>query len=127
MLGVSLTRQNSTSEEGEHLAEKRDHENGGRAPLTYLLYEEVNTMRTDIYSLEWEMNHRVTSAHDQKQRDRLERLCLEAQEAELARRGKRDDLGAGKLVGLANQLWAAVSQVLRPVWGDSLEKAGKRS
>ena len=66
-------------------------------PRELLLYEEVNTMRTDLYSLEWEMNHRVTSAHGQKQRDRLARLCLEAQEAEPVCRRKRGDLRAGKL------------------------------
>jgi hypothetical protein len=78
-------------------------------------------MRTDPYWLEWEMNRRVKSAHDERQRDRLARLCSEAQEQEPACRRKRGDLRVGKLVGLANQLRAALSQVLRPLWGDSLQ------
>jgi len=120
-----LTRQKSTSEEGEHLAKERDHVSGGLAPLIYLLYEEVNTMRTDPYWLEWEMNHRVKSAHDERQRDRLARLCLEAQEAEPACRRRRGDLCAGGLVDQAIQLGAAISRILRSLWGDSPQNAGK--
>jgi len=84
-------------------------------------------MRTDLYWLEWEMNYRVTSAHGERQRDRLARLCSEAQEKEPACRRKRGDLCAGKPVVLANQLKAAVSQVLRPLWGGSLQNARKGS
>ena len=78
-------------------------------------------MRTDHYYLEWEMNRRVTSAHDQGQRDRLARLCSEAQKAELACRRMRGDLCTGKPVGLVRQLGAAVGEVLRPLWGNSLQ------
>ena len=78
-------------------------------------------MRTNSFWLEWEMDYRVTSAREERQRDRLARLCSEAQKAEPACRRKGGDLCAGKPVGLVNQLRAAVSQVLRPLWGNSLQ------
>ena len=83
--------------------------------------EEVKTMLNDLLWAEREMDYRVTSARDERQRDRLARLCSEAEEAQSTSGRKGGDLQEAKPVGLVNQLRVAASQVLGPLWGSSLQ------
>jgi hypothetical protein len=78
-------------------------------------------MQNDLYWAEWEMDYRVTSTRDERQRDRLAQQCLAAPKAKPSCRRKRGDLRAAKPVGLVNQLRAAASRVLGPLWGSSLQ------
>jgi hypothetical protein len=89
--------------------------------------KEVKMMQNDLYWAEWEMDYRVTSARGERQRDKLVRQCLAAPKAESSCRRKRGDLRAARPFGLVNQLRAAVSEVLRPLWGNSLQDAGRGS
>jgi hypothetical protein len=81
--------------------------------------KEVKTMQNDLRWAEWEMDHRVTGARDERQRDRLAGLCSEVEEAQSASRRKGGDKRA-ELAGLVNQLRVAASQVLKPLWDSSL-------
>lgn len=89
--------------------------------------KEVRMMLDDLYWAEWEMDCRVTSVREERERDRLARLCSEAEQAKTASHQKGGDLQEGKLADLGSRLRAAASEVFGSLWGNSLQKGREGS